>query len=208
MKKHFGPIKVKRKTGNEPFRHRGKKQNFKLNDFWSWSTSDLVINVTRGLVAEFIVAQALNAADGVRIAWAPFDLRTPKPERIKVEVKSAAYLQSWSQDNFSIIKFDIEKTTPLDNKKGGYRGKPRRVAKVYVFALLAEKDKSKVDPLNLDQWKFCVVPTATLNNRKRSQQSITLNSLKSEKEELKVQDVDFFGLKDAVKKAASIKAVS
>ena len=166
---------------------------------------DLVINVTRGLVAEFIVAQALNAADGVRIAWAPFDLRTPKPRRIKVEVKSAAYLQSWSQDDFSTIKFDIEKTTPLDEKKGGYRGKPRRAAKIYVFALLKEKEKSNVDPLRLDQWEFYVVPTATLNNRKRSQQSITLNSLKSEKEKLKVQTVDFFGLKDAVKKAASIK---
>jgi hypothetical protein len=205
MKKNLGPIEVKRKTGNEAFKHQGKNQNFKLNDFWSWSTSDLVINVTRGLVAEFIVAQALNAADGVRIAWAPFDLRTPKPQGIKVEVKSAAYLQSWSQDDFSTIKFDIEKTTPLDNKRGGYRGKQRRAAKVYVFALLAESNKSKVDPLKLDQWEFYVVPTATLNDRKRSQQSITLNSLKTEKDELKVQKVDFFGLKGAVKKAASIK---
>jgi hypothetical protein len=75
-----------------------------------------------------------------------------------------------------------------------------------VFALLKEKKKSKVDPLKLDQWKFYVVPIVTLDKRKRSQQSITLNSLKTEKEKLKVQAVDFFGLQDAVKTAASIKA--
>jgi hypothetical protein len=116
MEQNLGPIEVKRKTGNEAFQHQGEKQNFKLNDFWSWSTSDLIINVTRGLVAEFIVAQALNAADGVRIAWAPFDLQTPRPQRIKVEVKSAAYLQSWSQDNYSNIQFDIKKL-PLSTIK-------------------------------------------------------------------------------------------
>jgi hypothetical protein len=203
MEQKLGPIEVKRKTGDEPFQQQGVNQKFTLHDFWSWSTSDLVINITRGVVAEFIVAQALNAADNVRIEWAPFDILTP--DGISVEVKSAAYLQSWGQDKFSTIQFNFEKATPLDYEKGGYRGKPLRAAKVYVFALLKEKDKLKVDPLKLDQWEFYVVPTVALNDRKRSQQSITLHSLETEKDDLKVEKVDFFGLEDAVKKAASIK---
>jgi hypothetical protein len=105
---------------------------------------------TRGLLAEFIVAKALDAADGVRIAWDAFDVTTRKGT--KVEVKSAAYLQSWEQTKFSTIQFNVEKTTPLDEEKGSYRGEPRHAADVCVFAVLAEQNKSKVDPMNLDQW--------------------------------------------------------
>jgi hypothetical protein len=155
---------------------------------------------TRGLLAEFIVAKALDAADGVRIAWDAFDVTTRKGT--KVEVKSAAYLQSWEQTKFSTIQFNVEKTTPLDEEKGSYRGEPRHAADVYVFAVLAEQNKSKVDPMNLDQWEFYVAPTKTLEKRKRSQQSITLNSLINEKDELEMEKVDFSGLKKAVERAA------
>ena len=34
-----------------------------------------------------------------------------------------------------------------------------------------------LDPLNLDQWSFYLVPTQMLNQRTRSQHSITLKSL-------------------------------
>jgi hypothetical protein len=54
----------------------------------------------------------------------------------------------------------------------------RRHAHVYVFALLAHADKTTVDPLDLDQWVFYVLPTAVLDGRTRSQHSITLRTLK------------------------------
>lgn len=199
---YLGPVKVVRKNGLETFQQNGISQKFTLNEFWSWSTSDLVLNITRGLLAEFIVAKALDAASNVRIAWDAFDITTPEPEKIKVEVKSAAYLQSWSQDKLTSIKFDVEKTTPPNEDKGGYGGELRRAASVYVFALLAEKDKNKVDPMNLDQWEFYVVPTKSLDKRKRSQQSITLNSLLAEQSELKMEKSNFSDLKTAVKRAA------
>jgi hypothetical protein len=196
----LGPVTVKRKNGLDTFQKDGKSQAVTLKEFWSWSTSDLVLNITRGLLAEFIVAKALDAADGVRIAWDAFDVTTRKGT--KVEVKSAAYLQSWEQTKFSTIQFNVEKTTPLDEEKGSYRGEPRHAADVYVFAVLAEQNKSKVDPMNLDQWEFYVAPTKTLEKRKRSQQSITLNSLINEKDELEMEKVDFSGLKKAVERAA------
>jgi len=66
------------------------------------SLSDLVSNATRGRLAEFIVAQALNVdTSGVRDEWAAYDLLTSSG--IKVEVKSAAYLQSWAQRRHSNI---------------------------------------------------------------------------------------------------------
>ena len=47
----------------------------------------------RGCLAEFIVASALRLGDGVRDEWGAFDLLTKSGA--KIEVKSAAYLQSW-----------------------------------------------------------------------------------------------------------------
>ena len=84
------------KTGNELFHWKGQSLDISLLDFWRWSVSDLVSNATRGRLAEFIVATALNVPfDQVRDEWGAYDLLTP--EGIKVEVKSAAYIQSWYQ---------------------------------------------------------------------------------------------------------------
>jgi hypothetical protein len=55
-----------------------------------------------------------------------------------------------------------------------------RQADVYVFALLHHTDKSTIDPLNVGQERFYVLPTSVLNARMRSQHSITLQSLEKE----------------------------
>ena len=47
-----------------------------------------------------------------------------------------------------------------------------------MFALLAHTDQQTLDPLDLSQWEFYVLPTTLLDNRKRSQHSITLPSLR------------------------------
>ncbi len=49
-----------RKTGSEPLRDRETPLGPTLLDFWAWSVSDLVSNATRGRLAEFIVAHALD----------------------------------------------------------------------------------------------------------------------------------------------------
>ena len=94
MSEELGRIFPQRKTGQECFHQGDKAVTFNLTDFWRWSCSDLISNTARGVLAEFIVARALGLAeDGVRDEWARFDLCTP--EGVKVEVKSAAYIQSW-----------------------------------------------------------------------------------------------------------------
>ncbi len=64
-------------------------------DFWSWAFSDLRANTTRGVLAEFLVAKAVGATQPVREAWDNYDVLAPDGTRI--EVKSSAYLQSWTQ---------------------------------------------------------------------------------------------------------------
>jgi hypothetical protein len=45
-------------------------------------------------------------------------------------------------------------------------------------------DQAVINPLDLDQWEFYVVPTSVLERRERSQHSITLTSLQGLAEKL------------------------
>jgi len=48
------------KRGNEPLTVNGQKLDKSLLDFWSWNSSDLLSNATRGRHAEFIEASELD----------------------------------------------------------------------------------------------------------------------------------------------------
>ena len=186
-----------RKTGGEHFHAGGEKLNATLLDFWQWSASDLVSNATRGVLAEYMVSLALEGCPkGIRREWDAYDLKLS--EGTKVEVKSAAYLQSWKQTRPSTILFNVGKRRWWDAESGMSSAEPSRHANVYVFALLKHTERETLDPLNVSQWDFFVLPTRALNERTRSQQSITLPSL----ENLTGGPVAFGGLREAVAKAA------
>ena len=185
-------LDIVKKKGSESFCARGSALDFNLLDYWRWSSSDLVGNTARGILAEYIVARALKIPTDkeVRDEWAPFDLKMP--DGIKIEVKSAAYVQSWEQARFSRISFGTPKTRAWDPGSGSLRSEPRRQADVYVFALFAQQEMP-IDPLDLDQWKFYALSTKKLDDRK----SISLSAL----EEL-ASPLPWRELAGAVKKAA------
>jgi hypothetical protein len=173
-----------------------------LADFWGWSASDLVSNTMRGVLAEFIVARALGVStEGVRTEWDAYDLCLA--DGTTIEVKSAAYLQSWHQQELSTITFRIPKTRAWSADTGLYQTIVTRQAAVYVFAVLRHSDKATVNPLDVSQWRFHVLPTAVLNERARSQHSITLNTL----ERLAGPGLRFEGLAPAVHRAAALASV-
>ena len=99
-------IDVSRKSGDEPFHQNGKPFDFGILDFWQWSASNLLNNTQRGVLAEYLVAEATDIDQGVRSNWENFDLETPKG--IQLEVKSSAYIQSWEQSSYSDVSFNIE----------------------------------------------------------------------------------------------------
>jgi hypothetical protein len=146
-----------------------------LQDFWQWACSDLLSNTLRGILAEFLVAKALGVADGVRKEWDAVDVTAPNGTH--VEVKSAAYVQSWQQAKPSTISFDIAKKRSWRAESTTYDDQLKRSADVYVFALLTEKDRAKVDPLDLTQWTFHVLATAVLNTKVGDQKTISLAPL-------------------------------
>ena len=165
------------KSGREQLRYNDKPLDYTLLDFWRWSVSDILSNATRGRFAEFIVATAINVDQSeLRDEWSTYDLITA--DGIKLEIKSAAYIQSWFQRTLSKIMFSTKSALYWDSLTNKQSEAKKRHADVYVFCLLYHDNKQTIDPLNLNQWEFYILATRELNEYKRSQHSITLKSLK------------------------------
>ena len=170
-------IEMATKTGNEPFHADRDNLPQTLLDYWRWSGSDLVSNAQRGILAEFLVGSALQMTDQVHREWDAYDVRTPSG--LTVEVKNSAYIQSWSQTDYSTISFDIAPKQSWDAKEDTIDSVSRRSADVYVFSLLAHRDQNSIDPLNVSQWEFYVLATSVLDERCGEQKTIHLRPLKA-----------------------------
>jgi hypothetical protein len=171
----YPALKPTKKTGAEALHLNSQPLPYTLGDFWRWSASDLVSNATRGVLAEFIVASALGLAGGIRTEWDACDLVTPTG--LKIEVKSASYLQSWFHKKPSIIEFTIGPTRGWDARTNVSSSESKRQADVYVFSLLAHRDKDTLDPLNVAQWEFYILGSSVLNAKVPTQKKIRLASL-------------------------------
>lgn len=170
----YPAIETKKKTGNEQFLN-ACSDVCTLRDFWAWAYSDLVGNTERGRLAEFIVAMALGITEGISVSWDKYDLLSK--EGIRVEVKTSAYLQSWSQQNLSKISFGIQPTYGWDSITNEYDIEQKRQSDIYVFCVLKHIDQATLNPLDLSQWEFYVLSTAALNKAVPGQKTISLNKL-------------------------------
>ena len=176
--------------------------------FYAWAYGDLLANTTRGVLAEYLVATALGLCDTPRIAWNRYDLQIDDAEaseakirKVGVEVKSAAYMQAWTQTTGpSVISFDIAPAAGWDHDTDTHAAGPVRSAAVYVFCLLFTRGPDRPDPLDVDQWEFYVLPTSVLNREKPTQKRIRLEPLK----DLQPTACTYAGLADAIR--AAVKA--
>ncbi|MDE2845430.1 MAG: hypothetical protein OXO51_01855 [Gemmatimonadota bacterium] len=163
----------------ETFKVRGESAGFSLSDYWKWSGTDLLSNAQRGVLAEFLVAKAMEVNHAPRLEWGWYDLETT--DKKKIEVKSAAYYQSWPQDKPSKIRFDIAPRKwfwdPVTNKSESVET-PERRSDAYVFCLLGDPADLNPDPLTLDQWSFYVIRTCSFNGLLELQKTIGLEPLR------------------------------
>lgn len=185
-------IITKKLVGSEKF--IGMNKN--ILDYWSWAHSDIASNAERGKLAEFLVMTALDVAGECRVEWDAVDITTG--DGIKIEVKSASYLQTWNQTKPSIIQFDIAPKLAWHSDTNEYSTVKRREADLYVFCLFASIDYETANPMDTAQWRFFVLSTQTLNAKCPDQKTIRLSSL----EKLGAKSVDFSKLADAVRACA------
>lgn len=166
-----------RRDRTEAFTSAGLPIGAQLEDFWAWTSSDLLGNALRGTLAEFIVGTALDCIgpDDTRLEWDARDLVTRNG--VSIEVKSTAYLQSWGQTQTASMKFGVAKTRAWNALTNEYSDEYKRQADVYIFCVLTSTDRDTADPLNTDQWHFYVASTRYLNGVLGEQKSVSLSVL-------------------------------
>ena len=119
------------------------------------------MNNARGYLAEFLVARAVGSQDPMRIEWASHDVTTP--DGIRIEVKTSAYLQSWSQRDPSSPRFSLVGAAECwDDEAGEWRVDPRGRVDVWVFCLQECQKHEDYRPLDVGQWRFWVAPNAVI----------------------------------------------
>lgn len=166
-------IRTTIKQGDEKFIFNDKDLDINILNFWQWSASDILTNRQRGILAEYIIASALDLTKQPREEWDAYDLITN--DGLKIEIKSAAYIQSWEQKNYSKISFGIQPTVIWEGNKR--KTEKVRQSDVYIFCLLEHKDAETINPMDLSQWKFFIIDTNTINCKVGEQKTINLSSL-------------------------------
>lgn len=195
-KKQFVHPPVELLTGNEKFKGCSNR-TFKIRDFWRYMYSNIYENT--GDIAEFLVAMALGKTESFKkYGWTQYDLDY---EGLKIEVKATQYYQPWRADNnvSEMRKFGIGKALTIE----GDRTSPRaRNNDIYVFALNEGRIKDNANPLDLNNWRFWVIPTSIFNDSYDNRSTITLDIIKSisENKGWCPQGVKFDKLKDEVDK--------
>lgn len=187
--------------GNEPLIINGRETNITMNDYWRWAYSDLTNNISRSVFAEFIVASSLEitniVTEGIRTMWRAYDLMNK--DGIRIEVKSAGYVQSYDMKHPDCVSFRIAPAR-LPDETGDYKREAplQRNSDVYVFCIY--KAISKVQsPLDLDLWDFYVLSTKVLDAKKPTQKTITLPSLM----QLEPFWCDYYGIGEAIKRVTT-----
>lgn len=146
-------------------------------DFWRWGYSDLTQNITRGVLAEFLVAWGIGKDKEARDPWQSYDLKSSKGK--KIEVKSTADAQAWTYGNHP-PKFTVKPTRSYDRHKGYERDKKFQ-ADIYVLAHLMGEDLDNVNPLDTTQWEFWVLTQEELISLLAEGQSISVSRLRKVK---------------------------
>ncbi len=166
-------------NSNENFKLNNKPIENTIGDFWTWAYSDLTNNINRSVLAEYIVASALNLtnidSEKYRIMFRAYDLLTE--DNYRVEVKSAANIQSWGAKHPNKINFKIAPAR-LPDETGDYKddAPKQRNCDIYVFCVYRAQSLEQ-SPLDLDLWDFYVLATSILDKYIPNQLTISLPSL-------------------------------
>ena len=158
--------------GNETLISNGKTLRYTMTDFWRINLSEILLNMTRGSFAEFLVICAMeehgfHALGQIKNGIEAWDIdgpsiKTPDGERMsRIEVKSSSSVQIDTPDEKEPIslpptqlKFSIRKAIDWAHKE---RGKCRN-NDIYVFCHYKATRKTD-NMLDVGLWDFYVLPT-------------------------------------------------
>ena len=177
-------------SGQEEFKLNGEKAGFNVLDFWRFQFSNLAD--MQGRVGEFLVAMALRKeTSDNNNGWTLWDIDY---RGLRIEVKTTAYYQPW-RDSKSFIeqRWGNESSIPQNDSEHNYSehrnfgitkskdpqdNEFKRMNDIYVFVINNGKTKEKANPLNLENWKFFVIPTSVINHECGDNKSIGISKVR------------------------------
>ena len=158
--------------GTEPFTLVNQPIGFSVIDFWRFQFSN--IWDMQDQIAEFIVARALGQTEPYnKNGWTLWDINY---RGRRIEVKETAYYHSWRNDG----KVSTQRTFSITKAYSRYKDSTsefKRQNDIYVFCLNIGETKESSNPLQLENWRFWVVPTETINHVCGNHKTITLGRL-------------------------------
>lgn len=155
-----------------------------VEDFWIWAYSDLLSTNVRAAFAEFLVGFALGRLNRPRVVGdTGYFIYRDKT----VEIKAAAYTQSWQQTKKSRVNFDIARKKTWDPATNTQSKTATRSADCYVFALFTyenfeDKQAAVSHFLELTNWQFYVIPTKLIEQKLGSSKTVGLRWLETHSE--------------------------
>lgn len=130
-----------------------------VHDFWRFALPNLQVNTARGWFAEFLVAKAVGIERPVRIEWDDHDVVW---DGIRIEVKSSGRMQMWVQKKPSDLRFTGLSSRSWTADAVDYASERSYNADLYVFAVQTAETHESYDPLDVNQWRFAVLPVAAV----------------------------------------------
>jgi len=164
--------------GNEVFTDAGAPLTLSVLDYWQWSESDLAGRAQHAKIAEFLVAFALGATQTAFDPELPYTLLDPRG--IELVVSTHSDVNDWDHYKAPPIAFhrypySIPGVPFTEEAPEG--SEPAHHHRVHVFSLLVDTNPKTVNPLDVSQWRFYVVPTSFLSERWPGEQKVSLDQL-------------------------------
>ena len=158
-------------SGEESLILNGKELPYTMLNYWQVNLSEILLNMTRGGFAEFIVQCAMHAGGfdafkdiNLKNGIEPYDLDGPDIPVLnrssRIEVKSAAAVQLNTPDDVDLSDFPHSRLVFRIKKSIDYSKDeiPRHNSDLYVFAHYTATRKSD-NMLDMKNWDFYVYPT-------------------------------------------------
>ena len=160
-------------SGQEQFTLEGNSAGFSVLDFWAFQHSN--IWDVQEEIAEFIVAKALGQDMPYnKNGWTLWDMNYRGK---RIEVKETGYYHSWRTDG----KVSKQRTFGITKAYSRYKDNTsefKRQNDIYVFCLILGETMETSNPLVLENWRFWVVPTSTINRLCGDNKTISLGRVK------------------------------
>ena len=171
-----------------------------IERFRRWATGNLVDNRNRGIFAEWLVGQALQAIDAseFRQEWDVWDLQY---RHAPIEVKASGLSQYWSPLRRSRPSFRIAVPKQIWCKQTAQwqpNHQATRPAQVYVFCLHTSLPATNANVACPYTWEFWVISGRALDARLGAQQTVGLATLDQLTEDQLTDPIRWDQIKEAV----------